>query len=112
MTGPGLDRWSEPFPEAPTLRQLHPPRTVLVDVARALPGPGFARADHLPLRVRAGGIHLDATMPATLHAWLRGSDGRWLAQVRIPTHTANHHANLDLWLWVDSAALTPAPDRP
>lgn len=104
----GLDDWIEPFPGAPVLRRLATPAAVVVDVAHALPGPsGFTRADTLPLRVRAGGIALEAAMPGTLHAWLRATDGRWLAQVCVPASSANGCSQLDLWLWVESANVTP-----
>lgn len=76
----GLEDWAEPFPGVPILRRLDTPAAVVVDIARALPGSaGFTRADTLPLRVRAGGIVLESTMFGTLYAWLRVTDGRWLA---------------------------------
>ncbi|WP_213578503.1 hypothetical protein [Rhodococcus sp. USK13] len=103
----GLEDWAEPFPGAPILRRLDTPTEVVVDIAHTLPGPaGFTRADTLPLRVRAGGILLESTMPGTLHAWLRIADGRWLAQVCVPASSANGCSQLDLWLWVESANLT------
>jgi hypothetical protein len=46
-------------------------------------------------------------MPGTLHAWLRATDGRWLAQVCVPASSANGCSQLDLWLWVESANVTP-----
>ena len=82
IESPGLDGWTEPFPDVPTLRRLQPPVEVVVDTSHVLPPPGgFTRADGLPLRVRAGGIDLAAARLGTLHSWLRVRDGRWLAQV-------------------------------
>ena len=115
MTEPaGLEDWSEPFPGAPVLRRLDVPVAVVVDMAHVLPGPsGFIRADALPLRVRAGAILLEAEMPGTLHSWLRvATDGRWLAQVCVPVRSANGRGRLDLWLWVESAHVTPHPTAP
>lgn len=112
MTEPGLGDWTEPFPEVPTLRRLQPPADVLVDTSHVLPGPsGFTRADGLPLRVRAGGIKLEGTMPAALHAWLRVSDGRWLAQVCVPARSANGRSGLELWLWVEASCVSPSGDE-
>jgi len=115
MTGPaGLDGWSESFPGAPALRRLDVPMAVVVDMARVLPGPsGFTRADTVALRVRAGGIVLESEMCGTLHSWLRvAADGRWLAQVCVPARSANGRGHLDLWLWVESAHVTPQPTTP
>lgn len=104
---PGLEGWEEPFPGVPTMRYLERPVAVFVDMSRVLPGgAAFARADALPLRVRAGGIQLEAQMPGSLSCWLRVADGRWLAQVCVPARSANRHGELDLWLWVDAAHVT------
>ncbi|WP_458682720.1 hypothetical protein [Prescottella equi] len=46
-------------------------------------------------------------MPATLHNWLRVASGRWVAQVCVPASSANGRSSLDLWLWVDAAAVRP-----
>ncbi len=35
------------------------------------------------------------------------TDGRWLAQVCVPARSANGRSELDLWLWVDAAHVTP-----
>ncbi|TCN53459.1 hypothetical protein EV641_106103 [Rhodococcus sp. SMB37] len=112
MTGPGLDGWVEPFPEAPILRRLREPVAVVVDISHVLPGSlGFARADQLPLRVRAGGVQLEAAMPADLWAWLRVADGRWLAQVYLPVRSANGLSSTDLWLWVESSYVVPVDQK-
>lgn len=105
---PGLANWAEPLPGAPTVRYLERPVPVFVDVSRVLPGnAAFTRADNFPLRVRAGGIQLEAQIPGTLSCWLRVADGRWLAQVCVPARSANGCSELDLWLWVDAAHVTP-----
>lgn len=65
---PGLDGWVELFPGTLTVRHLNSPATVFVDVSRVS-----------PLRVRAGGVQLEARMHGYLHCWLRIADDRWLA---------------------------------
>lgn len=46
------------------------------DLNRAFPLVKNAqRPDRLPLRVLAGGLRLEATMPGKLHAWARLIDG-------------------------------------
>ncbi len=108
MNPPGIDDWKEPFPDNPILHRLPAPVPVLVDTPHVFPASwGFARADRLPLRVRAGGIRLEASMAAYLHAWLRLSAGSWIAQVCASVSSANGHSHADLWLWVDSAAVRP-----
>lgn len=108
IESPGLDGWTEPFPDVPTLRRLQPPVEVVADTSHVLPPPGgFTRADGLPLRVRAGGIDLAAARLGTLHSWLRVRDGRWLAQVCVPVRSANGHSGLDLWLWVEASCVSP-----
>lgn len=107
---PGLEGWVEPFPGTPTVRCLDSPVPVFVDISRVLPGTaGFTRADTLPLRVRAGGVQLEARMSGRLHSWLRVADGRWLGQVCVPVRSANGGSGMDLWLWVDAANLAPRP---
>ena len=111
MTGPGLDAWDEQFPGMPILRRPSEPVEVIVDVSQALPaGRGFTRVDGLPLRVRAGGIRLESVMRATLHAWIRVCDGRWLAQVRLPVRSSSSRSSAELWLWVDSVFVLPADE--
>lgn len=112
VTAPGIGDWTEPFPEVPILRTLSPPTAVLVDTSRALPGSaGFTRADGLPLRVRAGGIQLEAQMDGTLHCWLRAASGRWLAQVCVPARSANGRSRIDLWLWVEASCVAPISEK-
>ncbi|GBF17356.1 hypothetical protein Br6_04762 [Rhodococcus sp. Br-6] len=108
MTAPGLEGWTESFPESPVLRRLPIPADVYVDTSSVFPaGTGFSRADQLPLRVRACAVQLESCMPATLHNWLRVASGRWVAQVCVPASSANGRSSLDLWLWVDAAAVRP-----
>jgi hypothetical protein len=80
MTAPDFSDWHEPWPLTPTLRTLAEPRPVIVDINRVLPLAKHAqRPDRLPLRVLAGGLRLEATMPGKSHAWARLGDGQWLA---------------------------------
>jgi hypothetical protein len=103
-----LDDWTEQFPENAILRRVSPPRPVTVDMGRVFPGePGLACADGLSLRVRAGGIRLEQMMRGTLRAWLRCSDGRWLAQVCVPVNSANGYSHLNLRLWVEATTISP-----
>lgn len=57
MTAPGLEGWTESFPESPILRRLPIPTDVIVDTSSFFPiGAGFTRADNLPLRIRTCGL--------------------------------------------------------
>lgn len=65
MTAPDFNGWQEPWPLTPTLRPLLPqPQPVIVEANRALPlAKNATRPDKLPLRVLAGGLRLEGTMP-------------------------------------------------
>ncbi|MDH6285101.1 hypothetical protein [Prescottella agglutinans] len=113
MTGPGLDGWTESFPESPVLRRLLVPADVVVDTSSIFPGgAGFTRADHLPLRIRTCAVQLESSMSGTLHNWLKLADGRWIGQVCIPATSANGRSSLDLWLWVEAASVKPRREPP
>ncbi|MDH6285075.1 hypothetical protein [Prescottella agglutinans] len=108
MTAPGLDGWTESFPESPVLRRLPVPTDVVVDISGVFPaGPGFTRADQLPLRIRTCAVQLESRMFATLHSWLRVANGKWIAQVCIPATAPNERSSVDLWRWVDGASVQP-----
>ncbi|GAB2640970.1 hypothetical protein ABI214_00295 [Prescottella soli] len=72
MTGPGLDGWTESFPESPVLRRLLVPADVIVDTSSIFPGgAGFTRADLLPLRIHICAVQLETRMRGTLRNWLK-----------------------------------------
>ncbi|WP_404316465.1 hypothetical protein [Prescottella equi] len=80
--------------------QDHCAAPALPECSRVLPGnAAFTRADNLPLRVRAGGIQLEAQMPGALRCWLRVAS---LHQSASP----NGRSELDLWLWADASNVT------
>lgn len=57
MTAPDFTGWREPWPLTPTLHQLTEPKSVVVEMNRALPlAKNAQRPDWLPLRVLAGGL--------------------------------------------------------
>ena len=105
-----LDAWSD----RTTLRIIDPPRPVLVDWSQVDPTagrpPGFAR-DPLPLRVRAGGVRVEPSMPGKQHAWVRLCDGQWRALVEVEISSANRHSRLTLTMLVapDAIALPTSP---
>ncbi|WP_082945408.1 hypothetical protein [Mycobacterium sp. E2733] len=73
-----FDSW-ESSDEYATLYRLD--REVRVDVARIFPSKA-KRKDELPMWVKAFGLHLEPTMMARQIAWIRTSNGGWLAAVR------------------------------
>jgi hypothetical protein len=110
MTAPDFSDWHEPWPLTPTLRTLAEPRPVIVDINRALPLAKHAqRPDRLPLRILAGGLRLEATMPGRLHAWARLVDGQWLACCEIRVTTGDGKTGFDMWLWVTADAVFVDP---
>ncbi|WP_424809808.1 hypothetical protein [Rhodococcus sp. 27YEA15] len=79
MTAPDFTGWQEPWPLTPTLRPFPQPKPVIVETNRALPlAKNATRPDKFPLRVLAGGLRLEGTMPGKLYAWALLSDGQWL----------------------------------
>ncbi|MFI8664715.1 hypothetical protein ACIGKR_32345 [Rhodococcus qingshengii] len=76
MTAPDFTGWREPWPLTPTLHHLAEPKSVVVEMNRALPlAKNAQRPDRLPLRVLAGGLRLEGTMPGDLYVWARPQ--RW-----------------------------------
>lgn len=109
MTAPDFAGWREPWPLTPTLRPLPEPKPVIVETNRALPlAKNATRPDRLPLRVLAGGLRLEGTMPGELYAWALLSDGQWLGCVKIHALTGDGRTGLNLWLWVTSDAISSA----
>nr|WP_238391491.1 MULTISPECIES: hypothetical protein [unclassified Mycolicibacterium] len=82
----------------------------MVDTARAFPPVGFRR-DQLPMWVKAGGLYLDPWMPGRQTAWLRRSDGGWLAVVTVEASSGNSlsHLTMQLWLLPEDITTDPPP---
>ncbi|AGM31574.1 hypothetical protein MASS_1p0014 (plasmid) [Mycobacteroides abscessus subsp. bolletii 50594] len=59
----------------------------------ALPNSGRS-ADRLPLWVTAFGLRLEAHMLARQIAWVRRSNGGWLAVVLVPAESSNRRLRL------------------
>ncbi|WP_273735423.1 hypothetical protein [Mycolicibacterium septicum] len=89
--------------EYPTLFRVD--RIVRVDPNQVFP-PCDRRKDELPLWIKSFGAHLDTSMLARQLAWLRRSDGSWLAFVELPVTSANGASQLTMELWLPAAALS------
>lgn len=83
-------------------------RAVLVDMARAFPGLGSTarRQDTLPLWVRAFGVRLEPWMPARQTAWVRRSDGGWLAVVECTATSPNGQTAVTMQLRLEPEVIT------
>jgi hypothetical protein len=81
-------------------------RQVRVDTARLFPPTGI-RKDDLPLWVKSAGLLVAPSMPARQIAWLRKSDGGWVAAVAMPVRSANGHSRLTMQLWLPADAVSP-----
>lgn len=97
-----FEQWRD-SDEYPTLFRLH--REVRVDMVSLLPASGF-RQDELPLWVKSCGLRLEPWMPARQVAWVRRSDGGWLAVVEMPAGSANGHSHVNMQLWLPPQAVT------
>lgn len=83
-------------------------RLVMVNMTRIFPGLGSTarRQDQLPLWVRAYGLRLDPWMPARQTAWVRRSDGGWLAVLQCTATSPNGSTHLTMNLWLEPDAIT------
>lgn len=97
-----FDGWQDDR-DYPTLYRMD--RDVVVDVAHVFPISGI-RKDELPLWVKSCGLLLDPVMSARQIAWIRRSDGGWLAAVEMPAGSANGRSRLTMQLWLPPEALT------
>ena len=59
------------------------------------------------MRVRAGGLSLDHTVPGMLHAWARTNQGDWLGYCTFTVTTSNGHGYMEVTQWCPSGAITP-----
>jgi hypothetical protein len=103
---PMFDSW-ESSDEYATLHRLD--RQVRVDVARIFPSKA-RRKDELPMWVKAFGLHLEPTMMARQIAWIRTSNGGWLAAVEMPARSGNGRSRLAMNLWLPAEVVHPAND--
>ena len=97
-----FDSWDDSA-EYRTLFRLD--REVRVDVARVFPAAGI-RKDEIPLWVKSAGVLLEPAMPARQIAWLRKSDGGWVAAVQMPARSANGRSHLTMHLWLPADAIS------
>jgi hypothetical protein len=60
--------------------------------------------------VKAFGLHLEPTMMARQIAWVRTSNGGWLAAVEMPATSGNGRSRITMNLWLPAEVLRPAND--
>lgn len=63
--------------------------------------------DEIPLWVRSGGLCIKPRMPGHLIAWLRRSDGGWVAVVELEVCSANERSRVTATLWVPASDVSP-----
>ncbi|MDT5115507.1 MAG: hypothetical protein QOE30_1246 [Mycobacterium sp.] len=101
-----FERW-EVSQEYPTLFPLD--RPVWIDASRTLPPSGL-RQDQLPLWVRACGARVEPRLLGRQTAWLRRSDGGWIAVCEVNLSSANGRSTIATTLWLPPETITPALD--
>ncbi|WP_235718646.1 MULTISPECIES: hypothetical protein [Mycolicibacterium] len=67
--------------------------------------------DELPLWVRSGGVFIEPRMPGRLIAWLRRSDGSWVAVVELELSSANQRSRATATLWLPAGDVSPADEQ-
>ncbi|RRO13148.1 hypothetical protein EIL87_26285 [Saccharopolyspora rhizosphaerae] len=106
MANDGGDGWQG------TRRRPHTPLPIWVHLARALPpqrGIGYGRT---PLRVRAGGIDIAATVPGVLVAWHQTSVGDWWALATFEMTNRTGKPAVVVTQLVPAAAVSPRQGDP
>lgn len=78
-------------------------RPVVVDTSW-LPASG-TRRDELAMWIKSGGLQLDYKMPGQQRAWIRRSDGSWVAVVELTAHSGNRRSSLTATLWLPPGAI-------
>ncbi len=78
-------------------------RPVIVNTSW-LPTSG-TRRDKLAMWIKSSGLQLDHEMPARQTAWVRRSDGSWLAVVELTAHSSNGRSSLTATLWLPPEAI-------
>lgn len=104
-----FDEWVSD-PEYPTLFRVD--REVVVSTAEALPSSGRKLAGQPPIWVRSFGLQIEPLMQGRQIAWVRRSNGGWLAVVIVPAASGNGRSRLSIPLWLDPSLVStePAPD--
>ncbi len=90
---------AESDPTYPTLFPVD--REVVVSTAEALPSSGRKLAGQPPVWVRAFGLQIEPRMTGRQVAWVRRSNGGWLAVVMVPASSGNGRSRLTMPLWLD-----------
>ncbi|WP_232076849.1 hypothetical protein [Mycobacterium gallinarum] len=85
-------------------------RPVWVHTGRALPASG-ARMDELPLWVRSGGLLIEPRMLGRLVAWLRRSDGGWVAVVEVDVSSPNRRSCATATMWLPAGDVSPVDEQ-
>ena len=67
--------------------------------------------DEVPLWVRSGGLFIEPRMPGQLIAWLRRSDGSWVAVVELELSSANRCSRATATLWLPGGDVSPVAEQ-
>ena len=81
-------------------------RDVAVYAHDALPSSGRRPANQVPLWVKAAGVRIEAHMLARQIAWVKRSDGGWMALVLVPATSSNRRLKIALPMCVDSSQIS------
>ncbi len=98
-----FDHWENDSTH-PTLFRVD--RPVTVSAAEALPSGTRKLGGQHPAWVRAFGLQIEPRMPGRQVAWLRRSDGAWLALVMVPATSGNGRSSLVMPLWLSPLAVS------
>lgn len=63
--------------------------------------------DEIPPSVRSGGLFIEPRMPGYLIAWLRRSDGGWVAVVELEVSSPNQRSRATATLWLPAGEISP-----
>lgn len=104
-----FEHWPIIF-DPPPYRIVDPPTPVLVRLPDAIARSPAKLGAGVSLRIRAGGLDLDQTVPGRLLAWATVSTGEWLAYIAFRVKTGNDMGWIDITQWCPASAITPTTE--
>lgn len=86
---------------------VDPPRPVSIRVDKVFHRTPHPHYRHLSIRTRLTGLQIEGRVSGHLHAWIRTTEGDWLALCEFPLSTGAGDDRLVVRQWCPSGAVSP-----